>query len=490
MHIADAFFFGALAFLMGVLLSSAGVTTPILWATVVAELVCFLAWAFHPRLTRFLSSAPRKTFLAVAALVLLFPAGAVYYTWDDRRFRSVTVPFDREIDFSGMVVNDPVVSTRGRSAGLVLAPPRSGRILLSLPAYPEVAYGDALQGRGVVTVPIPDWYARYLAKERVSGVVRYADVERTASGAGSPIKALLYSLKHAVTDSFARVLPAGEAAFLSGLTIGERAEFSEEFTEAMRRSGTTHLVALSGYNITIVVTAAMGLFLYFLRRRLAFILTFLVVIGFVVMTGAEASVVRAAIIGLLILFAREAGRQFDIRNAIVAAGLAMVFWNPKVLLFDVGFQLSFLALLGIVYLEPALRKLFRVSGKGFLAWKENLMTTLAAQLAVAPLLITQFGSVSLTSLIANVLILSAVPTTMALGFAIAFVSFLSTVFASVLGLVAWVLLKFEMFVITLFSALALPLAPALGWGLTVAYYGALTALIAYARLNRTKTQEA
>ena len=485
-HIADAFFAGTLAFLLGVLLSSAGLTSGILVIFAVFEAVCITVWVLYSYLPPFFRNVSRASFVLLASLFLLLPVGSIYYHLDDVGFRSANVPLGREVRFSGVVVNDPVIAAGGRQAVLELSAPLSGRILLKLPAYPAISYGDALRGQGSVLAPEPEWYARYLAKERVVGIVKYANVERTAVGAGSPVKSFLFSVKHSVTDSFKRTLPSEQASFLSGLTVGERAEFSKEFTEAMQRSGTTHLVALSGYNISIVVATTMAFFLYFLRRRLAFVCTFAVVIGFVCMTGAEASVVRAALMGVLALVAREAGRQFDVRNAIMAAGLVMVIANPKVLLFDVGFQLSFLALLGIVYLEPVCKRFLRFADDGFLNWKANLTTTLAAQLAVAPLLIAQFGGVSLTSLIANVLVLSAVPVTMGLGFIVAAASFVSVMLAQALGLVALVLLKFEMLVIMLFSALAIPVAPMVGWGVAAVYYAALVFAGAY---NARKTQK-
>ena len=131
-------------------------------------------------------------------------------------------------------------------------------------------------------------------------------------------------------------MPAEEAAFLSGLTLGERSDFSPEFKEALQTSGTTHLVALSGYNVSIVIVATMALLTSFLKRRIAFIVAFIFLVAFVLMTGAEASVVRAAIMGALVVIATESGRIFNPRNAITLAGLLMVLINPKVLVFDAG----------------------------------------------------------------------------------------------------------------------------------------------------------
>ena len=172
----------------------------------------------------------------------------------------------------------------------------------------------------------------------------------------------------------------------------------------MSKSGTTHLVALSGYNITILVKIIAGTLAFILSRRKALLGTILAIIAFVIMAGAEASVIRAAIMGSIAAIAPFVGRLYAPRNAIAAAALGMALWNPNILAYDVGFQLSFLALIGIIYMKPALETLFKIQNKGFLNWKENLATTASAQIMVTPLLIGTFGSISATSLISNLLI--------------------------------------------------------------------------------------
>jgi competence protein ComEC len=296
--------------------------------------------------------------------------------------------------------------------------------------------------------------------------------------------AWLYSFKHSLIDAFNQNLPAAEAALAAGLTVGERGGFSSAFNQAMKGSGTTHLVALSGYNIMVIVTYATALFLLFCRRRTAVVLTVPLIIAFVLMTGAEASVVRAAIMGFILLLAKEVGRFFNVRNAIMLAGLVMVLFNPQVLVFDVGFILSFLALIGLVYLAPVLQGLFKYSGQpGFLAWRESLFTTTSAQVMVLPILIQSFGGFSPVSLISNVLILGLVPLTMGLSFALAGLSFVSSFLASLVSLFLWPLLRFEVDVIEFFGRLPFPTLPAFGWILAVLYYILIAGFIVWWNSN-------
>ena len=487
----DIFFFGALFFLLGVLVASVGVKAGALWLFLALELGCAVAWTFFERIpSRFQWRIARKGWLAMAALLLLLPTGALYYTQDDRNFRAARLPTGKA-SFSGVVADDPKHSGTSQEAVLALAAPYTGNVLLRLRSYPVVTYGDELAVSGAVELPAPAGYARYLTKERVSGVVAFPEFSVKGSGHGSRVRAFLFDVRHHVTAAFARMLPPEEAAFLGGITLGERSELSKEFKESLQKSGTTHIVALSGYNITIVAWAAMGAFVFFLRRRWAFALTVLTILGFVLMTGGEASVVRAAIMGGLLLIAREAGRRYRIRNAVALAALVMVLANPKVLMFDVGFQLSFLALLGIACLRPALGAFFKIpEGSGFLSWRDNLMTTTSAQLAVVPLLITSFSGFSPLSLIANVLVLELIPLTMGVGFIAALLAAAGEYLVLVCGWLAWVLLRFEIGVIKFFGSISLQFAPAMSVWLIVVYYAALVGFIIYVKRHTRRARAA
>lgn len=199
----------------------------------------------------------------------------------------------------------------------------------------------------------------------------------------------------------------------------------------------------------------MGIFIYFFNRRISFILTGLFIAAFVVMTGAEASVIRAAIMGILVLVADRSGRFYDMKNALIFSAFLMIFQNPKVLLFDVGFQLSFLAVLGIVYLKPVLQKLAKMKETpGFLSWRDNLFTTASAQLMVLPILVLNFDTFSSISLLANVIILELIPITMTLGFAIGFVSLISYYLSLIFGWFTVILLYFETGVIKFFAGIS------------------------------------
>lgn len=352
-------------------------------------------------------------------------------------------------------------------------------IRITLPRYPEYRYGDRISATGILEKPEDKIRLRWL-KDGITATMLRPKAQFMESGQGNPFIAFLYDFKQRILNIFRAVLPRQEALFLSGITVGETSEFPREFREELSRSGTSHLVALSGYNISIIAdNLALALLMIF-SRRITFVVTILAILFFVLMTGAEASVVRAAFMGGLILFAGEVGRVYSFRNAIAIAAFLMVLFNPYVLLFDLGFQLSFLALLGIVYLRPLVERVCRLEGPaGFLSWRRNLSSTIAAQLAVLPLLLHTFGNVSWVGIAANVLILGFMPAAMALGAAVAGAGLLSLPLASVVGLLIHPLLFYMLATIYFFGNLAPLSAPGFPFAAMIIYYGLLAWLVVW-----------
>ena len=175
------------------------------------------------------------------------------------------------------------------------------------------------------------------------------------------------------------------------------------------------------------------------------------------MVGGEASVVRAAIMGALALLAQHVGRPHEVMHLVVLTAVGMILINPTVTYYNLGFQLSFLSLVGIILLEPALRKMLNFkSGReeSFLSWKENGLTTISAQLAVLPVVLVNFDYFSITSILANVLILFSVPLTMFLGFLLAGLGSISIFLGYFAAKIVSVLLFYQIGVIKIFSYLS------------------------------------
>lgn len=468
MKIHDIAFWSASFFLIGIFLQSAGFSIFVSIAAAILAAVLFLFFGYSKKSIKF---------FWFAGLSFMIIAGVFYaFLWEKNQTNDVNIVFDKKINFSGIAVDVP---QRGNQQELVikLQPPYSGKISVKTRPYPIFEYGDLIEFEGVIREPQPPNYRRYLAKDGIFGTSAFPKTELKTKNQGNKTKPFLFGVKTKAVSIFQKIFAPEKAAFISGITLGERSEFSKEFKDAMAKSGATHLVALSGYNIAVIAGAASAFFAYFLSRRLTFALTVFTILGFVSMTGAEASVVRAAIMGSIALLAEQVGRVKSMRNAIVLAAFLMVLFNPKILYFDIGFQLSFAALMGIVYLSPAIGKFFKMKEEeGFLGWRKNFLTTTGAQLAVAPLLAANFGNFSLIGFLTNVLILEAVPLTMFLGFLIGLVGFLSLPLALVFGWFTDLFLSYEISLIKIFGQDFLPMLEIGYWGIVV-YYLILIAFV-------------
>jgi competence protein ComEC len=393
---------------------------------------------------------------ALAFLTIFLLLGSFYYFGYDFYQQKFNIAFDQKQVFSGLIEKSSYGENK-QDLVVSLASPYYGKIKITTSRYPSFNYGDVIEFEGSIKKPVAGSYADYLAKDGIFGLSGFPRISLLAEKQGSFIKTQLFKIKSFTESSFKKVLSQEKASFLAGLTLGETAEFSKEFKEKLKLTGTSHLVALSGYNVTIIVQAVTFLIAFLLfslirSRFFVFILSTLAILGFVIMTGAEASVVRAAIMTGIVLLANQVNRVYSFRNAVTIAAFLMVLINPKVLVFDIGFQLSFAALLGIVYLKPTIIKFFKVKPTpGFLSWRENLLTTFSAQMAVLPILLGSFGFFSPIAILTNILILTTVPLTMVLGFLTTGLSLISHYLAQVSGWLVGIFLSYELGVIDFFS---------------------------------------
>jgi competence protein ComEC len=313
----------------------------------------------------------------------------------------------------------------------------------------------------------------------------------------------LVKVKQGFIENLNHSLPRREAALAAGLTVGDQTGFDSELKKEMSASATTHLVALSGYNIAIIIVFIQAIFAGRLPRRILFFFTTTTIILFVIMVGGAASVVRAAIMGGLMLLSKEAGRMKNIHGAIALSAFVMALHDPRIVMFDVGFQLSFMSLLGIVYLFPSIERVIsqirekkdrfgrvvngEIDGNGKDAeksiteqiievLKEHFLMSTAATLAVLPVILSYFETTSLTGIIANVLIASTVPLAMLFGFLSGVSSWILPQLGMTLGWIGYPLLHYDLGVIHIFSHLQILIGkPSSAWAIFCAYY----ALLAY-----------
>ncbi|MBP9821928.1 MAG: ComEC/Rec2 family competence protein [Candidatus Pacebacteria bacterium] len=336
--------------------------------------------------------------------------------------------------------------------------------LIFLKAYPVYHYGDLISVDGALMLPdnfSPDFdYVQYLKNKSIRTTIPYPKIifdskihVSTFQGLKIGFYKKIFAIKDSFESSVSRSLGVPYSAYINGVLLGTKQDIPAELTDAFNKTSTTHVLAISGYNITIIGEALLAVLVFFMRRRRAFWVSVGFIIVFTIMTGAGASVVRAAVMGLLLLFANGYGRLYDPKNSILFAGAAMVLIDPLALRFDVGFQLSFLAVLGLMYVGPLLKERFKKIPE-WMGLKETVLMSVSAQIMVAPLLAYTFHTFSLVSIPANLLVLPLMPYTMLFGFLTGLAGFVASSLGQAVGTISWILSWWQLSVVKWFGGLS------------------------------------
>lgn len=463
------FFFAASGFILGAVLGGLGASP--LVALLLAAFSTLAALSFLP-----FERARQRAFATMLALAGFFLVGNVYYAVNDYAYRSALQGVERVTRFEGVVREYPRRSLTAQTVKVELMradveSAASGSVYVRADLYPELSYGDVVRVFGEIVPPPPDSYGRYMKKEGMHGTVFYPEIE-IIGNEGNALQGALFSLRGSIKETLGRLFTHQHAAFLSGILLGDKDEFSPEFLQKLSVSGTMHLMALSGLNMTIIVFVTLAVFSVVFRGRVRarFIATFSVVALFTAMTGFQVSAIRAALMAFIVGLAGVTHRTYNPRNAIAFAALIIALWNPTAPVYDLGFQLSFLATLAIMYLAPVLKRLPPLSAQGTLGWRDAVAITLAAELGVAPLTIINFGTFSLTALFANVGILAVIPLLTVLGFLVVLFELLFPPLAFLLATLTAFLIDYVVAVVETFAALYVPFNPHIGAATAAVYY--------------------
>jgi len=297
-----------------------------------------------------------------------------------------------------------------------------------------ISYGQRLRLSGELAAPAGQRtpggfnYAAFLAGEGVAALLNTGGsaVESLPGRGGYFWLAAAATARQRVTEVLLRWLPSQEAGLALGLLLGETKHLAAETEEAYRRLGLTHLLSVSGLHTAFVAAFALLLTSRMRRKVLAAGLAAVFVLAYLLLTGGEPPVWRAAIMLWLVMAARQLGRESDGVLALAAAALLMLFFRPH-WLFSLSFQLSFMASLGILLLSPRLKPYFSRLPR-FLSGP--ICVTLGAQAAVLPLQLTLFALLPLFSVPANLLCVPLVGIAMGIGLAVVATSLFSPLLAA------------------------------------------------------------
>ncbi len=281
------------------------------------------------------------------------------------------------------------------------------RISVVASLIPEFHYGDNLLISGSLK-------SKVINNEKPILVMYYPQIEAAKNNFG-PILAVVSLIRQKVIFLFDITLPSTSSALLLGIVFGIKESMPKLFLDNLRIAGVMHVIAASGMNVTIAGGFLSSLFGFFLKRQTALVLSILGILFYAVLSGLQASIIRASIMGILAFSASILGRQNMSYYGLMIAGYVMVFIAPDIL-GDVGFQLSFVATAGLLYMRPLFEqkdKIKMILNKSLIG--EELITTISAQTATMPILLANFGTYSIWSVFVNALVLWTIPILMVLG---------------------------------------------------------------------------
>jgi len=322
----------------------------------------------------------------------------------------------RKLTLVGQVVEEPDV--REGNIKLTFKPENiNGKVLVTTNLYPQYRYGDKLRIKGELKTPqeFPDFnYKDYLAKEGIYSVSYYPEIKLLEKEKYTGVACLflrkILEIKDKMRKSIYQNISPPQSLILGAIILGDKKRISLEWKEKLNLAGVRHLTAVSGMHVAILTAVLMTLLISLgFWRGQAFYLAIIFITLFIIMTGLQPSAIRAGVMGGLFLLAQYLGRKGLSSRLLVFAAILMLIQNPLLLRLDVGFQLSFLAMLGIIYLSPVFQKYIG----------NILALTLSAQVFTLPILIYNFGYFSLVAPLANILIVPLLPFLMGLGFVFA-----------------------------------------------------------------------
>ena len=339
-------------------------------------------------------------------------------------------------------------------------------VLVTTDIYPEYKYLDTIKITGNLETPTEDEefsYKKYLMKDGIYSVMFYPKVELISEMHSHSVFTFIYEkilfLKQKIRDSIQYNFSPPESSIMEGTILGDNGAMSQDLKDKLSITGLRHIIAVSGTHVIILSSIIMSLLLALgLKRTDAFYFAITFICFYIILTGLPASGIRAGVMGGLYLLAQKLGRQsLGIRVVVMACAVILIF-NPLLLFYDVGFQLSFLAVIGLIYLEPIFTKMIKVLIKDLPAQAgkaENIIkivsATFAAQVLTIPIILYSFGNVSFISPITNLLVLPVVYWLMIFGFLSSFAGIFLPIVGWILSIPCYFLLRYFLWVIDFFS---------------------------------------
>jgi len=327
------------------------------------------------------------------------------------------------------VITGRVVDIQGgvSSISYVIIPDGyAGKILIQSQLYPRYHFGDRLEIDCKFILPDNSGYTRYLFVRDIFSVCSFGKIKKIGESRESRERKILSDWRLSLNRKISMLWPEPRGSLMAGILYGERGSIPKNVKEDFSNSGLTHIVAVSGYNTSIIAAVLLVVFVFVgFWRKQAFWFSVVSLVLFTFFTGASASVTRAATMSIFSMLGIFLGRPARMLNSLLTAAALLLVISPRALS-DVGFQLSFLATVGVCFVGPLLQKRFwqhDLSGLKKVA-VDIFFTTLGALVSTLPLTIFYFNKIPLLALVANMLVVGFIPFIMFLGFFALLLSFL------------------------------------------------------------------
>lgn len=385
------------------------------------------------------------------------------------------------IILSTTLLNQPQISGNFQKFTVQTSP--LDKVLIITSDYPRFNYGDSVVISGKVEKQV-------LSNKKITTTIFLPKIESAKNSESSPINIfnniLVFTskIRQNLILFFQKTLPSQEASLLLGIVFGFKENMPKGFMDNLRFSGVLHVIAASGMNVTMTAGFLMAIFSVIFKRRLAVLISIIGIIFYCFLAGFQPSIIRATIMGSLFLVAQLFGRQNFSAYSLILAGYGMLFFSPE-LIFDIGFQLSFLSTMGLIYIKPIIDKIRVLKKLSFVS--DDLTTSIAAQLATLPILLLNFGSYSIVSLLVNALVLWTVSFLMIFGGIGAILGLIFEPIGKVFLYITLPLLFFFEGVVNFFSQFKLSISfDSFPIAFALAYYCFVLAIVIYLKKNSSR----
>ena len=407
---------------------------------------------------------------------------------------------DRTLSITTEVTEPPDYRTRSTLAVLKIINfsvdgttyPGGEKVMSMMPANTPMEYGDRLTLYARPETPFEDEdfsYREYLATKQIFTILSYPRIETRTPASGFLPGLWLYRFRAHLIEITAKIFPAPESGLITGIILGPRNNISDDLYNAFRNSGTSHIIAISGFNIAILAALISAICLRAFGHWKGAITALIAIALYAMLVGGGASVVRASIMGGLAIMAQQIGRKQAGLNTLALTAFVMLLFNPM-LLWDVGFQLSFFATLGLVWFASPFQEAFKNYAAHYIPeehlqrvadWTgEYFLFTIAAQITTLPVLLYHFHQVPFALLIANPLVLPAQPPLMGFSAAAMAAGLIWLPLGRIVGLVAVPFTTYTIRIVEWAAGLNLPVYRAASIPLAFIFvYFALLAVIVY-----------